>query len=118
MGYNTVAFLLNDRMHELDKSPHATTYGLTHPPHSDSERDIELWRWGVDRTADQHKEPRIPWQALEVLRTFHADETQYLRAGGNCIAKLEVVRYSKDRKSGKNTVTLELPGWWDKKRHR
>ena len=116
MGYNTIAFLLNDMMHELEKSPHAVTFALTHPPMSDHEREIHAWRYTVDLVAKDNNEPYIHTQALNVLATFHASETTYLRAGGNCIERLNVVRYGKT-KNGKNTITLELPDWWDRKRH-
>ena len=114
MGFNTVAFLLNDFMHELRKSPKAVTWGLTYPPMSDG---WSLnWFDQMNQVALENNEPLIHSQALKVLPTFHADNTTYLRAGGNGITELRTLRYGKT-KEGKNTVTLELPDWWDKKRH-
>lgn len=110
MGFNTAAFLLNDLMYDLEKSPHAVTYGLTHPPLSNDPVDQDLWWESVRITARNHNEPVPPRQALEVQGTFHADFTQFYRAGQNCMVNLKVLRYGKN-KQGKKTVTLELPDW-------
>lgn len=111
MGYNTVAFLLNDFMHETIKSPHAVADGVCYPPHSLREDEQRAWRRHVDLTADEYKEPRLHLQALEVLPTFHADLHQWLVAGGNSITTLKLLKFGKT-KEGKKTVTLELPDWW------
>ena len=114
MGFNTIAFLLNDFMHVLKNSPKTVTWGVSHPPQSNDPRDLHMWREHMILVAKENNEPYVHSQALEVLPTFHAGCTTYLRAGGNCIEKLNVVRYSKT-KEGKNTITLELPTWWNKK---
>jgi hypothetical protein len=116
MGYNTVAFVLNDFARDIAQAPYQAAYLLAHPPLGPGENEKWMIREMLNRIAEEHKEPRIHGQALEVLPTFHASDTQYFRAGGNCIAPLKVVRYGKT-KEGKHTITLELPEWWDKKRH-
>ena len=108
MGFNTVAFLLNDFMYTLEKSPHTVTDMLVHPPMSEGDR-----QWLAEmatETARTKGEPTVDPQALLVLPTFHADHTQYYMAGGNCINNLQVLRFGKT-KDGKKTVTLELPEW-------
>ena len=107
MGYNTVAFLLNDLMHELERSPKAALFALTHPPYGDGKG----WREQVDLVAAEAGEPRLHSQALEILPTFHADWTQFLVAGGNCIERLNLVDFG-ETADGKKTVTLELPKRW------
>lgn len=109
MGYNTVAFLLNDLMHELQHSPNTVAHALACPPHSVS--DVPRWKDMVREFADDFKEPRLHPQALEVLPTCHADIVQFIAAGGNCIEVLEALRYGKT-KDGRATVTLILPKWW------
>ncbi len=111
MGYNTVAFLLNDNMHRLQDSPRTVTWALTHPPLSNQEFDQKRWREQVSAVADDYKEPRLHTQALEVLGTFHADFHQWIFAGGNYITTLRFVGYGKT-KDGKLTVTLEVPADW------
>lgn len=109
MGCNTVVFLLNDLMGSLEKSPKTVLFALTHPPNGDARG----WREQVNLAADMAGEPRLHPQALEVLPTFHADYTQFLAAGGNCIVPLAPLRYGKTR-DGKRTVTLQLPDWWQR----
>ncbi len=112
MGYNTIAFLLNDLSHELEKSsPKTAAYALAHPPFPS---DIESGRWRklINAVADKNNEPRPHSQALQVLPTFHASERKFLMAGGNCINELKLVGYRKSRKTGKLNVTLELPDWF------
>lgn len=101
--------MLNDLSHELEKSPKAATFMLTHPPMS--EDDKKHIRPQVDHVADKNGEPRIHSQALEIVPTFHADFGKFLYAGGNCIAELKFMRFGKT-KDGTKTVTLELPSWW------
>ncbi len=109
MGYNTVAFLLNDLMGSLEHSPKAVLFALTHPPMGSDKLSAESWRKQVDAVAVEAGEPRLHSQALEVLPTFHADWTQYLKVGGNCVQPMtEIVRYGKT-KDGRRTITLVLP---------
>lgn len=110
MGFNTVVFLLNDMMLDLERSPKAAIWGLTHPPMSDTERELSLWRQQVNFIARENGEPGFSHQALEVLPSFHASYVSYFRAGENCIAELKILRTGKT-KEGKKTITLELPDW-------
>jgi hypothetical protein len=111
VGYNTVAFFLNDFMHELVESPKALAFGICHPPSSDRDDDQRRWRDMVASVARENDEPVPHPQAVELLGTFHADFTQWLAAGGNCITTLKFMRYG-TTKDGKLTVTLELPEGW------
>jgi hypothetical protein len=95
-------------MHDLARSPHGATYLLTHPRMNESENFIIDH---ANQEAERHGEPRLHFQALEVLPTFHADYHKFFFAGGNCIKELRVVKYGKT-KEGKKTITLELPSWW------
>lgn len=112
MGFNTVAFLLNDYMQMLEKAPKTATYLITHPPMGDHESERER-AWSRSMKMSQlrdNAEPHFPDQALEVLSTFHADDVHYFRAGGNCMVPLKFLRFG-TTKDGKRTVTLELPDW-------
>lgn len=108
MGYNTVVLALNDFMHQLINSPHAVTWGICHPPSWDDEAYRKMWRKHIDDVADEHNEPRVHIQALEVFTTFHADDMHFFLAGGNRLINLKFLKYGKT-KDGKKTVTLELP---------
>lgn len=109
MGYNTVAFLLNDFMHHLEKSPKTIAWMVSHPPQR-HEFNTGEWRKEVELIATAFSEPIPDNQALEVLPTFHADHISFFRAGANCITELKVLKYGKT-KDGRETVTLELPDW-------
>ncbi len=110
MGFNTVVFLLNDMMHEVERSPRSTTFLITHPdfsnnyPGRDRRRDV----------ASGFGEPRVTEQALNVLPTFHADCMKVFLAGGNNIQELQVLRTGRT-KEGKPTITVEAPEWFNKK---
>lgn len=110
MGFNTVAFFLNDVMHILAKSPKTLTWALTHPPHG-GEIDRRSWKQQVYSIAVEAGEPPITEGMLDVLPTFHADARKWLVAGNNQIEELKFVRYSKTG-DGKKTVVLELPNYW------
>lgn len=111
MGFNTVAFVLNDHMHELVKSPHTVSWALCHPPMSDHPSDMESWKQQIMSVARDHDERMVHLsQDLVVLPTFHADNRKFFVAGRNDITELSVVRFNKNK--GKKTVTLELPDWW------
>jgi hypothetical protein len=113
MGYNTVAFILNDFSSEFEKSPKTVAWRLAHPPHRGDEKSFPgYWDKVLNSLSRDFNESRLHSQALEILPTFHANETKFLRAGGNCIVELKPVRYGKT-KEGKRTVTLELPDWDD-----
>jgi len=109
VGFNTVAFLLNDYSHELEKSPKSVIWALGHPPLSGVEDDLNMKRREVATFAWAINEPIPHPQMIEVLPTFHADFTQYYKAGGNCIDKLEVVKFHKIK--GKKCVVLQLPDY-------
>lgn len=108
MGYNTVAFLLNDLMGELKKSPKTVLHLLTCPPMS--EEDKKRRHAYMQKAYDD--EPGVHFQALEVLPTFHADEQHFFVAGENSITEIRPLRYGVT-KEGKKTVTLELPDWFE-----
>ncbi len=112
MGFNTIAFLLNDMMGYLEKSPKTVVYALTHPKMSlDDER--QFWRRSVDSYAESVGEEPLHHQALEILPTWHADGHKWFFAGGNMIQEMKFLRYG-STKDGKLTVTLELtPDWFD-----
>lgn len=109
MGFNTVAFLLNDLSSELERCPKQVIASLKNPPMGKD--DKSRYRKWMRSIAKENNEPLLPDQALEVLPTFHADNIQYLLAGGNCIETLDVLRYGKDKKTGRKTVTLIVPEW-------
>jgi len=109
MGFNTVAFLLNDFMHYIEESPKTVAWLLAHPPMNGGERErIHALLLSL---ADEFNEPVLHFQALQVLPTWHADGFKFLVAGRNTIAELKWIREGKT-KDGKRTVTLELPDWW------
>ncbi len=108
MGYNTVAFVLNDHAHELEKSPKTVAWMLSHAPLSgDRERDYMSRQ--VRSVAEEFQEPVPHPQALEIMPTFHADQIRYYRAGGNCMAPLDLAGYRKHQ--GRDAVVLYLPAW-------
>ncbi len=120
MGFNTIAFILNDSCHELEKSPKTVAWMLAHPPnHGDVELNGDrprtthgdFWWCQVDNFADQVGEPRVNPQTFRLLPTSHADFYQWLAAGWNGIAPLKFIRFG-STKDGKITVTLELPEWF------
>lgn len=116
MGFNTVALLLNDAMHETVKSPQTLAWGLCHPPHSS--RDLELGSWMQQvRSISQERGERDPFLGgVHVLPTFHADDVNFLYAGRNHIERLEFCRFGVSRadKVPRHTVTLYLPNWLKK----
>lgn len=115
MGFNTVIFVCNDRMHELDEAPHYTAFKIAHPPMS--EDDAEYIERQARSVADEHGERWPTRTGVEVMPTFHADYRKFYTAGGNCISELPFVRTVVDRKSGKRCVVLELPDYLqDRKR--
>jgi len=111
MGFNTVAFVLNDYMHYLEESPKTVAWLLAHPPMS--EREGPHLHNLLRSLADEFNEPVLHFQALEILPTWHADGFKFLVAGHNTIAELKWIREGETR-DGKRTVTLELPEWWNR----
>lgn len=115
MGFNTVAFILNDFSHELPESPEYVAFKLAHPPMCKEDAvHVEHQAMSVAREAGE----KIPHhQALDVLPTFHADMRKFFTAGGNCISELKFVKTTVNRKTGKRCVVLELPEYLqDRKR--
>jgi hypothetical protein len=111
MGYHSVAFMLADYASELEQSPKTTAWILSHPHHFafvDNPNKL------AEEIAIAKGEKPLHPQALKLLKMRHADENQWLVAGGNTIEELKFVRYGKT-KDGKKTVTLELPDWWERK---
>jgi hypothetical protein len=108
MGFNTVAFILNDFAHELADNPHATAFMVGHPYLGSREEHV---RKQVESVAAEHGEKVPHSQALEMLPSFHASYRKFFTAGGNCITELKVLRTQKDRKTGKRVVVLELPDY-------
>lgn len=113
MGYNTIVFLLNDLLHDAAKSPKTLLYGLLHPPTTHDQKYVNEWQDELDCYATSVGEPRLDFQAMKAF-TFHADKTQYVRAGQNGLDYMKVLEYGKDRKTGKHTVTLEMPEWYQR----
>lgn len=112
MGFNTVAMILNDHMHELEKSPHAFTYALCNPPHH-GEAALKMWQRHVRMAAEEHGEgiPNIhPFGGMHVLPTFHADSVKYLYAGRNTLHELEFLKFG----SAKVPVYEKVPGGLEK----
>jgi len=110
MGYNTLVFINNDNMGEIKEAPQSIRDLIVSPPMGPSSKVHQESAEYRGEIADHNKEPILWPDALEVLPTFHADETKFYRAGQNCIAELKVLKYGKT-KEGKKTVTLELPDW-------
>lgn len=129
MGYNSVFFALNDLADGFRKSPNGYAHLLTYA--HELQRGIyddrgarSVWEH-ANEIAAKHGEPRLHPQALEAIACFHADETRYFMAGGNCMTDLGYpVKYGveKDRRTGEEyqTVTLRLPEYqqkqWRKRR--
>lgn len=115
MGFNTVAFILNDFAHQLEECPEYTAFRVAHPPMSEQD-DVHVEEQARS-VAIEHNE-RIPnGQALQMLPTFHADFRKFFTAGGNCISELKFVRTQIDRKTKRRVVVLELPDYLqDRKR--
>lgn len=109
MGYNTVAFILNDLSDCLERSPKTVAWMLAHPPTGCSRLEKSSLRHQAISVAQDNNEPMPHGQALEVLTSFHADCTQYYRAGQNCISELQFVQYLDIK--GKKCVVLELPDY-------
>jgi hypothetical protein len=110
MGYLTVALVLNDLASELEKSPKTAAWLLSHAPmHYD---DKNQYRRTADEVSRENNEPRLHSQALEVVPTFHADETHYFRVGQNDITDLKFLGY--ERRNGKRVVVLEIDDQLDK----
>ena len=107
MGYNTVAFMINDLFSSLQNSPKAAVWGLTHPPAHLDDKAHDIWLHTINEVARENNEPAVHCQSLEAV-TFHADFIQYFMAGMNSFTALKVLEYGKT-KDGKRTVTLELP---------
>lgn len=105
MGFNTVVFLLNDFMRDIERSPKTVAWILTHPPMT--EQDKILLADAIWKVAEEFGEKSPNPQALEVLTTFHADGTRYYRASKNQIDQL--VEVGQTTRNGKRCVILELP---------
>lgn len=107
MGFNTVAFLLNDMMSDIERAPRTLAHALSHPSMHSGDADlVRNTLYNVARANGEH------WnhQALTVLPTWHADGFKFFVAGRNTIAELKWLRGG--RTKGSTTATVELPSWW------
>jgi len=102
MGYNTLAFILNDFTDDLKRAPLTVTWMLTNPTGLET----------VDTVAMARHLGELPLntQALRVLPPFHSSTMNFFVAGGNSIEQLKVARFGKS--DGRKTITLFLPDWW------
>ena len=109
MGFNTVAFVLNDFSHDIEKSPKTAAYylrngyNLSYYERHGKRHELESF------LAKKYNEPTLHPQALKVFDSFHADGTKYYRAGGNCCVELPVHKIYKNK--GKKYIVLEAPEW-------
>lgn len=89
MGWNTVFFSLNDHMIAALKSPRAYAYLIAHGDLYSQEN----WRDDIlieaNDVAREHGEPLVNDYVLKSVKTFHADNIQYFRAGRNSMDALE-----------------------------
>lgn len=118
MGFNTVALILNDFMHELKKSPHSLTFAICHPPNSSNEKEMACWLQQVASVAKEHNEPYPARQlggGLKILPTFHADDKHLLIAGWNQLSRAgEKEKVTVNDINGKKYMTVLLPEWWNR----
>lgn len=109
MGFNSVAFLLNDMMNEIQRSPKAITYGLAHPPMSDRKEHIDRWHDMVRSVAREEGEPVPNRQCIEMLGTWHADGTKVVAFGGNYYTVLhETYGFSHHTEENKLRIVREM----------
>lgn len=106
MGFNTVAFILNDLAHELRKSPHTTSF-IVGCPYEGTESSYH--RRQVESEARENGESVPHTQAIKVFPSFHADGRKFYMAGRNSMSELKIVRTQMDRSIGRRVVVLELP---------
>jgi len=106
MGFNKVAFLLNDFSHEIIEKPNQVIGKLTE--HYSTLTPKQEMAVNLHRAVEAGEE-LLHSQALQVFPSFHANNTKFYMAGGNCCNELEIKNYSKSK--GRKTVTLILPDW-------
>lgn len=99
MGFNRVAFGLNDRIGDLKRSPRTALHLLMDAGYGECRQDL----------SSHFDEPFLSEKALKVFPSFHADYTKYYRAGGNCCVELTV--HKTYRRNGKKYIVLEAPDW-------
>lgn len=114
MGFNTVVLVLNDFTHELAKAPHALAFAICHPPHHDSDAELEKYWWPqVMSVAKQHGEDASSFRnGLRVMPTFHADDKHVLVAGWNQLIRVKYEDYKYNRK--KNEMVIKMPEYWSR----
>lgn len=110
MGMNTIVLLLNDMMDSLEKSPKTAAYHLYNPP-MDGRRMVASNYNPRFALTPMFNEPVLHRQALQVMPTYHADDTHFLRAGGNELARVELAEYGFDRKTGRKFAKVWLEEW-------
>jgi hypothetical protein len=104
MGFNTVAFVLNDFSSDLLAAPKTTAELLVYGGVGGFKLDEQRQRF-----ARLNKEPAPHFQAMSDVVSFHADDTHWFRAGGNSLDTLKFVRFGKAK--DKRVVILEVPDW-------
>lgn len=103
MGFNRVAFILNDFSQSIKDSPNTVVDALTFPYDSDSREGREcLWD-----SRSEHGE-RLHSQAIRVFPAFHADQTKFYMAGGNQCKEL---KYIIVEENGEKFAKIKLPEW-------
>lgn len=114
MGYMTVALILNDAMHDLAKSPKTLAAALTYPRSRGTSLEEHLSGAVVTGKSEGEDPSSFFSGGIQVLPTFHADESQFLLAGGNTIVPMTFVKYG-HTKDGQLTVSLVVPDWLNPK---
>ena len=112
MGYNSVVFLLNDHMSEIERAPKAFTYLCTHPPMGANDQTATIRRYAF-QIAQENNESTGSLHQITVMPTFHSSHYMFYIAGRNNIESLEVLKYGKT-KDGVKTITLILPDYLQK----
>jgi hypothetical protein len=94
MGFNTVVLILNDIMSDLKDSPKTVAHLLS-TSYIHGKGDEHRFREVAREFAKEFGEPVPHSQALMPMPTYHADDTHYLRAGGNCLVRCATLERKK-----------------------
>lgn len=86
MGFNSIAFILNDNMHQLKKCPNALAHSLSIP--NVGSEDDQSWRDNFRHSCDEYKEIWPGRQSISMLPTFHANDVVVVAFGNNTYTKL------------------------------
>jgi hypothetical protein len=90
MGFNTVVLILNDIMSDLKDSPKTVAHLLSNT-YVHGKGDESRFRDAARSFAKEFGEPVPHPQALAPMPTYRADDTHYLRAGGNCLVRCDTL---------------------------